>query len=427
MRAAKSRELLKALEQLVEDFDRQVDRRDAALEAAVEHLNEAEAQHRRAQHGHLASVDQLNDILRDALARHQTEFATSAAVIREEFEAELDALCRQHATALEVQRRALAALEQLGARRREAIEADYQDRLDEQETREQESFNVMKLTREAMIEDLDRHFENAHKSYRLKTENLTHNFKVLTIKENRSANTIEKQTDRINQLQRQFAHWRSKLITTVSEFEKRNAALRKEREDVAQHVAQFKRRLQRFRQTQRRRKIRLSSEAHACLDVLGEQERVAQNVLRLAEMTSKLETEAERVRPGACELDAATKREIESEMARVAAPVEPVEEEPEEGVEAKRAAPSDGAVFVAARAARDLRFFNRRLNNALLDKLTLERENMALHDENAQLRAALQQYLDGITVSDQALDRPNALFVTQHVGERTLDQVYHMG
>jgi hypothetical protein len=37
----------------------------------------------------------------------------------------------------------------------------------------------------------------------------------------------------------------------------------------------------------------------------------------------------------------------------------------------------------------------------LLDKLAIEREELRLEEENAQLRGAIQSFLEGVSVSDE--------------------------
>ncbi len=55
--------------------------------------------------------------------------------------------------------------------------------------------------------------------------------------------------------------------------------------------------------------------------------------------------------------------------------------------------------------------FWKRYNKALLDKLAIEKERAALTAENEQLKAMLQQYLNGISVSEEVLAADNTLFV----------------
>jgi dynein regulatory complex subunit 2 len=47
----------------------------------------------------------------------------------------------------------------------------------------------------------------------------------------------------------------------------------------------------------------------------------------------------------------------------------------------------------------------------LLDKLAIEREQARLEQENAELQAIVQQYLEGVSVSASVMNEPNALLV----------------
>jgi hypothetical protein len=55
--------------------------------------------------------------------------------------------------------------------------------------------------------------------------------------------------------------------------------------------------------------------------------------------------------------------------------------------------------------------FWKRYNKAMLDKLAIERERAALKKENDQLKGMLQQYLTGISVSEDVLASDNTLMV----------------
>ena len=50
----------------------------------------------------------------------------------------------------------------------------------------------------------------------------------------------------------------------------------------------------------------------------------------------------------------------------------------------------------------------------MLDKLAIEMEKSKLMDENVKLRTALGRYLDGITLSEKAKAKYNALMVHNH-------------
>ena len=55
--------------------------------------------------------------------------------------------------------------------------------------------------------------------------------------------------------------------------------------------------------------------------------------------------------------------------------------------------------------------FYKRFNKVMLDKLALEKQKFQLHDENEHLRNILKQYLDGISLTEGVLAKPNPLVV----------------
>jgi hypothetical protein len=58
-----------------------------------------------------------------------------------------------------------------------------------------------------------------------------------------------------------------------------------------------------------------------------------------------------------------------------------------------------------------LNHFFKRFNKVLLDEFAISREKKRLEQENADLRAILKQYLDGISVNDDVLNSTNPLLI----------------
>jgi hypothetical protein len=58
--------------------------------------------------------------------------------------------------------------------------------------------------------------------------------------------------------------------------------------------------------------------------------------------------------------------------------------------------------------------FWKRYNKVLLDRLAQDKEKEMMEKENQQLKALLKQYLDGISVSDEILNRANPLLLVNH-------------
>jgi len=55
--------------------------------------------------------------------------------------------------------------------------------------------------------------------------------------------------------------------------------------------------------------------------------------------------------------------------------------------------------------------FFKRENKLRLDMLAIDKEKARLEKENRQLRSILKQFLDGVSVNEEVLSRPNPLLV----------------
>jgi hypothetical protein len=55
--------------------------------------------------------------------------------------------------------------------------------------------------------------------------------------------------------------------------------------------------------------------------------------------------------------------------------------------------------------------FHKKFNKVLLDKLAIQQEQRRLEQENHDLRGILKQYLDGIAVSGDVVDKANPLLI----------------
>ena len=55
--------------------------------------------------------------------------------------------------------------------------------------------------------------------------------------------------------------------------------------------------------------------------------------------------------------------------------------------------------------------FHKKFNKVLLDKLAIAEEKKRLVKENTDLRSILKQYLDGIAVTEDAVDNDNPLLI----------------
>eukprot|EP01083_Nonionella_stella_P074555 202294_1 len=257
--------------------------------------------------------------------------------------------------------------------------------------------NVLKVTLDSQIEDLEKQFDDAHQSYVENTEDRTREFKDLKEEDKKLSKQIEQMLKQIEKLQGELSHWKQKIMQNDRECTQRNQTLRSEKEAISRHYRDLKRRMTKFRSIESKRLLELTKMSRSAL---AENERKygrAEKILKLAELARKYEMERERVEPfygssmEAGETQNATiEGDVETELAKT-------------GNQLMQTSLDDKWGYLDS--------FYRRYNAALLDKLGIEHERTRLKHENEDLRAVLKQYLDGITVTSEAVDTSNPLLV----------------
>jgi len=343
---------------------------------------------------------------------------------------------------------------------------DFEAQREEIKNRNSEEYNVLKIQLEGIIEELERHFEQAHRAYLESTEHRTQAFKHLTRNDAQAARVIEKRMRKLVKLQEALTHWRTKISTNSREWEDRNRALRSEKEIMSRHYSHLKSNMDNFRAAQGNRLKTLTLSSNATLEELNKKHELAENVLKLSELCRKFETEQEKVIPFYVPPQAeALYQSEEAEVAEAAqqsadavgaeqstssgqadgnvkfAEQEGVQVESEASGTAK--SKSSAAVARTASGAQRPRFsalgvddqgeeveewdylnrFFRRFNKAVLDNACIDKEKARLEKENADLRSILKQYLDGISVNDDVMNNPvNPLMVVNNRLQVTLTE-----
>eukprot|EP00657_Telonema_sp_P-1_P012789 TRINITY_DN958_c0_g2_i1.p1 TRINITY_DN958_c0_g2~~TRINITY_DN958_c0_g2_i1.p1 ORF type:complete len:139 (+),score=62.55 TRINITY_DN958_c0_g2_i1:274-690(+) len=96
MRIAKVEELIKEVEILSQNHEREVDRKDAIIQMLDRDLEEADEQHQMALRSHLVNVDALITLQRSRLLAMEQHFERDLGMIEEEFRAEFEDMKATH-------------------------------------------------------------------------------------------------------------------------------------------------------------------------------------------------------------------------------------------------------------------------------------------------------------------------------------------
>ena len=282
---------------------------------------------------------------------------------------------------------------------------------EEDKNKNSEDYNVLKISLEGTITDLENHFDEQHKAYKASTDARTESFRKLTKNDAASARIIERWMRKLIRLQDSLAHWRTKISTNTREWEERNRLLRAEKDVMSRHYQTLKGSMNRFRNAGNVRLKQLTINSGNCIKDLQDKIKLGSRLLRLAELNRKRETEQEKVTPffkpvseEAAEAEAAEKGGDTSGSgsgagaeAEAAARLEPKARLNAFGTDELGKEPEEWEYFAG---------FHQRFNKVALDQGAIEKEKDRLGSENADLRTILKQYLDGISVNEDVINNP---------------------
>lgn len=432
MRLAKVESLKKDIEILSQNHERDVDRKDAIIQMLDRDLEEAEDQFQTALRAHLRNLDRLIDLQDSRLLALEQEFEGELRELEADFNAERDQIREQHAREVQELRDVMAEVDQLEAEQEAEFRTEHEQNREENKNKNIEDINMLRLTLDQHIEDLELSFEQAHLQYLQNTDQRTQEFKYLREQDAQQSRQIEQKIRRIEGLQARLAHWRAKVAQNVRENAERNRLLLEERNAIQAHFQALKGRMNRFRADQGKRLARLTKDAHACKDKLDEKIAMAERILKLAELARKQETEQEKVIPfflsaqgdqldreAQVMADKQAQANVEGEAdVKIAweEPVTPLQASAWDRVPGVGGEGGEGGGGAAPGLQKVphwnmLDNFHKKYNRALLDKLAIERERERLVKENADLQDILKQYLDGVSVNDDVMNASNPLFV----------------
>lgn len=439
MRLVKVEALRKEVEVRAQHHERDVDRKDALVQLLDRDLDEAEEQFQLARRAHLTHMDALIDLQDARLLLLEREFSTELKALEREFAVEKARIQDQHARETRELKRVLAAVDQLEKEREAEARQEHEQLREEIRNKNLEDINVLRITLDSSIEELEQHFETAHLTYLQTTDQRTQDFKYLTAKDQELSRDIELKIRKMERLQSALAHWRAKIAQHAKEGSERNKSLEKEKGALAAHFQRLKGQMARMRDAHSARLAALATHARDAKKELDERIALAERVLALGELARKLETEREHVLPfgdeasnssssstssstlanqslateedkqQARELTESVRRGVDGSSPSSSDPSDDNDGELDELAPWQPAAPMLHGAIVGEWDALE-RFWSR-FNKAQLDAVALSRAQQRLVRENAELQQILRQYLDGVSVSDAALAGANPLLV----------------
>ena len=381
LRAVKKTELVKQIESLIQDFDHQVDRKDAFIALLSRYVSIAEEQRRRCIRTHLSTMDGILALLQERSTLFEESLEDNITRLQAQFDQEIAALKKSYDARERLLQEIKSSTQEQEDQLIQQLNSSYSSKISELKNQSQETCNVLRLNLEEINADLERHLLDAHEKYRANTDTKQHQFKVLLLKDQQSSLAIEKQKQKIERLSKAIAHWRAKIQTTTEEFRAKNALLKKEKEATYLEFVDLKKKLTAYRNSETGRMKALVLAAHEAEDRIISLKESANKIIRVSTLCTRLETEAERVNE-VDRIDDETNRHINDECKH------------DEMVATSYMNVSDNFLGKdAMMAVSELRLIYKKLSRVSIDRLALERESVLLERENRELREALQRFL----------------------------------
>ncbi|XP_065893578.1 dynein regulatory complex subunit 2-like [Dysidea avara] len=390
MRQAKADELRKDIQILSQTFERVIDRKDAIIKSLARDIEEAEEQYQIALRSHLQNIDSLIDFQSKRIRSLEEEFKDELEVLEREFETERQLmLCRHEQEMRELSDIMLAMEIRFNERESEAMQ-EFQSIMDEIKNKNLEETHALRVQREQLVDELWDQFQTETQRYKDSTEDRKMRFEALKKKDEGSSRLIAKQMKRLKKLQDNISELKSKMTTNSREHETKIKQIKEDREMILTHFHELKEEMNKSRDDERARLTTLTIQSNEALKTLEKKKEKCERIMKLAEMCRKLETEEEKVLP----LYASSLTPEEEQVVSTQAE-EPCSEELAEIIH--QYTPLDN--------------FWKRYNKALIDKLALDQEREAYIQENNKLKFLLKQYLEGISVNQEVLDKANPLLI----------------
>eukprot|EP01035_Chromulina_nebulosa_P028079 gene28079-37002_t len=297
MRLAKSESLKKDIEILSQNHERDIDRRDAILQMLDRDLEEAEDQYQMALRTHLMNIDALIKLHDSRLYSLERNFHHDLEVLQSDFLTEKNIMISKFKHEKKELAAIIDAIEQEEESRDNEAKHSFEQLREEIRNKNLEEINMLRISLDAQIEELEQHFETAHLNYLQQTAQRTHDFKELTQNDQRLSLEIEQKRKRIDNLQTTIQHWRAKMRQLNRETEERNRLLLDEKHSIQKHYQQLKQRIKLYRSTQNQRLLHLSQSANACKKVLTDKLEFARRVIQLTDLSRKMENLVEQILP----------------------------------------------------------------------------------------------------------------------------------
>jgi DNA repair exonuclease SbcCD ATPase subunit len=391
---------------LAQNHEHDITRKDAVVQLLVRDIDAAEAQLLTARRAHMSMLDQLLRLQEQKLATVSSEFEEDLRVLKQEYREELSELTEAHARSVAEINEVSNIATDADKERVSAAKAAHETERERVRNANLEGLNELRITLENRIDELERLFDDAHASYTEQTREKAELFKALQLQDAAQARRLRRRQRALEHATREVTQWRRKTRSLQTSCEQRQQQLRDQASLVAQQCVILKARMARARREDSSRLAASALRARETVKSGEAQLEAGARVLQLAARCRELATERERVLPG--DEDAVAGAES---LARGGTIAQGQLESIQRGSGVGLGPGSHGEWTGEGGAWEAVDLLSKRMARTTLGAQAIAQEKARLEAENASLRALAEQFLAGVAVRPDAVDRPNPLLV----------------
>ena len=389
MRIAKVDEIRKYLTLYMQIFERDLDDKDAILQMLDRDIMEAEDHYNIALTNHFIHIRQLVSLQDSRIKGLFKEFEMDVSELETEFNSEFEEIKRQFEQEQNDILRMLNNITESYNMKIEKLESDFREIKNTQIQRIKEVYSHLQEAIKKAGTDVHNKFSNEMNDIKQKSddknrtdtegiETLNKEEKIVAAKKRK----LEKQTEELKQL-------KMKIKQNSEDWDQKNSALQHEKEKVMNSYRILKSKLIEFRNMQREKLKKLVKNSWDCETKLKGFIKLAEKILKLAEISRRLELGKEKILPY-------------YENSEIQKDSEEVKEEIKLG-DIKGVDPN------LYEEIKSLENFWKRYNKVKLDVIAIKKQKSAIEQQNELLKNYLQQYYDGFHVNNVVMTNENPL------------------
>ena len=389
MRIAKIDELRKELINYLQNFNRDLNNKDAILQMLDADIEEAEEHYSIALNNHYIHLQQLTNLQDNRIKGLFKEFDRDVTTLEEEFKKEFSQLKANYE-------------DEQAEINKMLLFINNEKNLKEGEQREK--FRLMKEHLTTTIKEKNQKiqekiqksadgevngFSNALNDIKAKAKEKNQLDKTYIEELNRLDKSIAGLKKKVDKYTETSKHMKTKIKQNVEDWEQKNRSLKDEKEKIMESYKKLKDKMIAFRNDQRDKLKKLVKNSFECNLKLTDYIDLSEKILRLAEICRRLETEREKILPYYKDSDI-----VQSDIAL--SPLEKIL-----GIDSK--------MYDEIEA---LSNFWKRYNKVLLDSIAIKKQKEEIEKQNELLKNLLQQYYDGLTVNNVVMNsKENPLLI----------------